>query len=110
MDELNKEKVTNWIFVYMPDNLHLILEGKSNESNLLDSIKYFKQKTGFWLSENGFKAKWQKDFYDHLHRSEKDLRKHIDYILRNPVRKGLVEDWRYYPFLGSLHRNIEDIL
>lgn len=36
-------------------------------------------------------------------------KKHIIYILDNPVRKGLVSDWKDYPFKGSLDFSLEDI-
>jgi len=31
-------------------------------------------------------------------RKDEDLLKVAEYIVYNPVRKGLVEDWRDYPF------------
>ncbi|MCP4727056.1 MAG: hypothetical protein GY863_18595 [bacterium] len=49
--ELEKHRVSNWIYLYMPDHLHLILEGKDDSSNLWQSIVSFKQKTGFWFSK-----------------------------------------------------------
>ncbi len=94
----------------MPDHLHIVNEGISDESDLWKMLNLFKQKTGFWLSNNREEAKWQKDFYDHIHRKEVDLKKHIRYILNNPVRKGLVSDWREYPFKGSLDFSLEKII
>jgi REP element-mobilizing transposase RayT len=41
---------------------------------------------------------WQRSFYDHPLRKDEDLLKVAEYIIYNPVRKGLVEDWRDYPF------------
>ena len=73
-------------------------------------ITLFKQKTGFWLSRNTGGIKWQKDFYDHIHRKNEDLKKHITYLLDNPVRKGLVDHWQNYPFKGSLDFNLQEII
>jgi hypothetical protein len=41
---------------------------------------------------------WQRDFFEHRLRSDESWREKADYILANPVRKGLVksaEDWAY---------------
>jgi REP element-mobilizing transposase RayT len=93
----------------MPDHIHIVLEGISENSNLWKAIVLFKQLTGFWLKQNHPDIKWQKDFYDHVLRRE-ELKKQIRYILRNPVRKGLVADWKDYPYMGTLNGDLEDIL
>jgi putative transposase len=95
-----KYECINWVYLFMPDHLHLIIEGKSDRSDLWKMIVSFKQKTGFWLSQNAPEIQWQKDFYDHIHRTEDDLKKQIRYILENPLRKKLVSDWQIYPFKG----------
>lgn len=109
-DVLGKHSCKNIVYVFMLDHLHLILEGVSEEANLWKAIVLFKQKTGFWLSKNGNGIRWQKDFYDHIHRKDDDLRKQINYILDNPVRKELVTNWKDYPFKGSLDFDIEEII
>ena len=53
---------------------------------------------------------WQKNFYDHIHRKEKDLKKHIFYIIENPVQKNIVSNWMDYRFVGSLDFEIEDLI
>lgn len=42
-------------------------------------------------------------------RKEKDddIEKQVYYILENPVRKGLVNNWKEYPFKGSTIYNFE---
>jgi REP element-mobilizing transposase RayT len=100
----------NWVFIFMPDHMHFVNEGTSPASDLLKMIYFFKQKTGYWLSRNTDGVAWQKDFYDHIHRQEDDLPKHIRYILENPVRKGLVTQWRDYPFAGSLDHPMDGLI
>ncbi|MEO0305284.1 MAG: transposase [candidate division WOR-3 bacterium] len=109
-ESIKKFDCKNWVYVFMPDHLHLILEGNSDRSDLWKAIVYFKQKTGYWLSRNGCDAKWQKDFYDHILRKDEDLKKQIRYILENPVRKGLTEDWANYKFKGSIDYDLSEIL
>ena len=94
----------------MPDHLHILVEGKNEDSDLWRSVVSFKQKTGYWLSKNMAGCRWQKDFYDHILRKEEDLKKHIKYILENPVRKGIVDNWYDYRFKGSLDFNLDEIL
>ncbi|HQY19475.1 MAG TPA: transposase [Ignavibacteria bacterium] len=89
------------IYLFMPDHLHLILKGKNNDSNVIKAIDLFKQKTGYWFSQNMLYSKWQKDYYDHILRDNEDLRSHIYYILNNPVRAGIVSNWKDYEFKGS---------
>ena len=109
-DVEEKYECKNWVYVFMPDHLHLIMEGKSEKADLWKAVILFKQKTGFWLTKNVPGIKWQKDFYDHILRKDEDLRKQISYILENPLRKRLVSDWKLYPFKGSLDFNLNEII
>lgn len=54
--------------------------------------------------------KWQKDFYDHVLRTDEKIVVQVRYILDNPVRKGLVKMWEEYPFKGAVGCKLEDIL
>ena len=87
------------IYLFMPDHLHFVAKGKNKDSDLAELIVKFKQKSGFRLAGQGLK--WQKNYYDHILRTEEEIVKHIRYILENPVRKGLILDWNDYLFKGS---------
>jgi putative transposase len=53
-------------------------------------------------SERGI---WQRRFWEHLIRDEKDYEHHFNYIHHNPVKHGYVQkasDWTY----SSIHRSI----
>jgi putative transposase len=41
---------------------------------------------------------WQRETYDRVIRSPKEMEKTIHYILDNPVKAGLVETWDHYPY------------
>ncbi len=94
----------------MPDHQHLIVTGTNLEADPLKFIKAYKQKTGYWLVENQINAKWQKDFFDHIIRKEQGLINIAKYILNNPVRKGLAEQWQDYPYKGAIGCALEDVL
>ncbi|BCX02945.1 MAG: hypothetical protein KatS3mg053_0883 [Candidatus Roseilinea sp.] len=93
------------VYVFMPDHAHMLLAGRDNSADALKAMSSFKQKTGYWLSKHRPQFHWQKDYYDHIlrtwEREQTELRKHARYILENPVRKGIVDHWKAYPFKGS---------
>ena len=92
----------------MPEHCHLLLQGESDNSNILDAVKAFKQKSSYFFSSNNFEFGWQKDFYDHIIRNDEDINQQIIYILYNPVRKELVTEWKDYPFKGSMVYDLEE--
>ncbi len=96
------------IFLFMPDHCHIILQGNTETADTYETILRFKQQSGFWFSRNYGGRCWQKNFYDHILRTEDDVRKHILYVLHNPVRKELVSDWKGYPYKGSTVYNFDD--
>ena len=75
-----------------------------NFSNVLHSIKRnftFNYKSAHNIS--GSISIWQRGFWDHVIRDERDLNRHFDYIHWNPVKHGYVRrvaDWPY----SSFHR------
>jgi len=49
---------------------------------------------------------WQRDFFEHRLRHDESRREKADYILRNPIRGGLVkhpEDWPFIYFGDGKH-------
>ena len=107
--ENKKNKCKNIAYVFMPDHLHLIQEGIAEDSDVWKAIVDFKQKTGFWMSKNS-NFRWQKDFYDYIHRKKDDIKVHVNYVFENPVRKQLATDFTDYKLLGSLDYKIEEII
>lgn len=57
-------------------------------------------------NKHGEHAIWQRRYWEHTLRNEKDFNQHIDYIHYNPVKHCLVEkvsDWPY----SSFHRYVD---
>src|SRR5262245_54927531 len=51
------------------------------------------------IMELGFQGKlWQKSSYDRVMDLEKPFEEVVQYVLENPVRKGLVKDWSEWPY------------
>ncbi len=87
-------------YCFMPDHLHLLVEG-SEGSFVPDFVKEFKQLAGYRYRKLRRQDLWQKSYHDHVLRADEDTLDVARYIARNPVRAGLVEAARDYPFTGS---------
>jgi REP element-mobilizing transposase RayT len=87
------------IFAYclMPDHFHILVS--ATNGNLIDIIGGWKRFTGSLLRKNGLKGPfWQRGFYDHALRKDEDIVKTTEYMVKNPVRAGLVDQWQEYPY------------
>ncbi len=95
----------------MPNHVHMIVEigdsiGNKNDpqdvsntrlSVILHSLKRY---TAFTCNKilNRTGAFWQSESYDRVVRNEKELEYTINYILHNPVKAGLVKEWKDWKF------------
>ena len=71
----------------MPDHAHLVL-GFPLETDVAKCIRDWKR----WTARaHGFD--WQRDFFEHRLRHDESLQEKIQYVLENPVRAALVDDW-----------------
>ena len=106
-----------WAYCFMPDHLHLLIEGKDSNSDMKQFISSYKQYTSYYhkkqtglpvpLARQTGTPLWQINFYEHVLRNEEDTMNVVYYIFGNPVRKGLVGDYRKYKFLGSFEFDIK---
>ena len=89
------ERIQHWSvgpYVIMPDHVHLVLE-PPQEADAAKSVRDWKRWTARTL---GFR--WQRDFFEHRLRKEESFDEKTQYVLENPVRTGLVKDWRDWPY------------
>ena len=92
-----------FVFCLMPNHLHLLLAPSKKEISVSRFIGAFKSKTTRIAWNFGISGKlWQGRFHDHILRRREDLKTIGQYILDNPVRKGLVSRWQDYKFLGLI--------
>ena len=89
-------------YCFMPDHLHLLIEGQADASDCKDFIARSKQYSGFYYSKRYGRKLWQRYSFEHVLRDEEKSVVVARYILGNPVRVGLVERITDYPYLGSL--------
>ena len=81
------------LMLLMPDHLHAIISFP-REIGLKIVVTNWKK----YLARI-YKIEWQRDFFDHRLRNHHEVFAKTNYILMNPVRKGLcerVEDWRWF--------------
>ncbi len=88
-------------YCFMPDHVHFLAVGMRADSSLTGFLKNYKQVTAFRYKQETGRTLWQKSFYDHVLRKDEDRLSVIQYILANPVRRGLVVSAGDYPYSGS---------
>ncbi|MXS86101.1 transposase [Nitrosomonas sp. HPC101] len=99
-------------WVLLPDHLHCIWALPPDDADFSvrwSMIKRFvTQQCGLQSSTGQRKNEsslWQRRFWEHQIRNERDYRRHMDYLHYNPVKHGLVtkvSDWPYSTF----HRHV----
>jgi putative transposase len=88
-------------FCVMPDHVHFLSEGLSEDTDLLKFVNLFKQRTAYEFRKRNGSRLWQMRFYDHILRPNEAIEDAACYIWWNPVRKGLCSAPNLYPLSGS---------
>ena len=97
-------------YCFMPDHLHLLVEGMDLESKLTEFVRIFKQRSSFhWKRQFGSEL-WQRSYFERVLRSHESTVDVARYVLANPLRAGMVESVEDYPFLGSMTMSVRDLL
>jgi putative transposase len=95
---------------FMPDHLHLLVEGESEIADVRRFIARAKQFSGFYYSKQFHKTLWQRYGYERVLRHEEDTLGVARYILENPVRGGLGQSPQDYEFSCSTRYSVREIL
>ncbi len=90
-----------WAYCFMPDHLHILIEGEDVASDFKKFVSIFKQISGYRYKRMYCKNLWQVNYYEHVLRSQEDSKRIANYIFDNPIRKKLVNRRCEYPFMGS---------
>ena len=106
-------------WVVLPEHLHVVWSlppGDSNYALRWSSIKRRFSKAlpvTEWRSSvrltRGERGIWQRRYWEHLIRDERDYERHVDYIHYNPVKHGYVQrvaDWPYSTFHREVKRDV----
>jgi putative transposase len=103
--------------VVLPDHLHAICTLPDGDADFGLRWRLVKgefsralpggEKLSASRANKGERAIWQRRYWEHTLRDEKDFERHADYIHFNPVKHGhvgRVQDWPY----SSFHRMVRD--
>ena len=97
-------------YCFMPDHVHLLIEGTAPNSDLKEFGKAAKQYAGFYYKQRTGRRLWQPSYYEHVLRNEEDTWSVARYIVENPLTEGLAARADEYPFLGSCVVAKKDLL
>ena len=98
--------------VVLPDHLHCIWTLPAGDADYSHRWRLIKSRFSRSLAgagvpvrrnANGEYAVWQRRFWEHTIRDEKDFQTHADYIHYNPVKHGIVKTVAQWPY-SSFHR------
>ena len=96
------------VYCLMPDHIHLFWIGLAESSDQRRASSFFRKYFGQHMRPN-----WQQQPHDHVVREdERRTGRYADtvqYILANPVRANLVEQWENYPYLGAMLPGYPDL-
>jgi len=86
--------------VVMPDHIHMVIK-LGPDADLSRAMKLFKGRTSLKINRalKRTGSVWYQGFHDHLIRPEEPLKNFIQYIIYNPVKKGLAKnpsEWPYF--------------
>ncbi|HLD13727.1 MAG TPA: transposase [Burkholderiales bacterium] len=105
-------------FVLLPDHLHCLWTLPENDADYAVRWNIIKrgvsQQTRDLLTapltrsrqQRGELGLWQRRFWEHRIRDERDFEKHVDYIHWNPVKHGYVKRVKDWPY-SSFHRFVD---
>jgi REP element-mobilizing transposase RayT len=101
----HRKRYELYVAVVMPDHVHLILtplidERRQEIFSLIEIMRGNKGAAGRRINQQTRRdgAVWQEESFDHVLRCSEGLDAKVEYVLQNPVRRGLVTDWREYPW------------
>jgi putative transposase len=97
-----------YVYCFMPDHLHMLLAG-DERSSLQIFMKMFKQESSFTFKKGYGNSLWQRSYHDRVLRTDEMLDDVAWYIINNPVRKGLVDDYKRYAFSGSFLFEVNEL-
>ncbi len=111
IQNLNGNRYRLIAYCIMPNHVHLLIEslvgeqathqGMSAKYPVADTLRLLKGRTArdcnLALKRSG--SFWQHESYDHFVRNnEEELEQTILYILNNPIKAGLVQEWKNWLF------------
>jgi putative transposase len=101
-------------YVIMPDHVHFFCAPEPDAKKLSDFLREWKSWTNRRIradlprpttaatKTNADTSLWQREFFDHVLRSEESFQEKLNYVRDNPVRAGLVPSFYDWPYFGRI--------
>lgn len=97
-------------YCFMPDHVHLLVQGNSESSDGRRLLKAAKQYSGYAYSQKYGQKLWQPWGFERVLRDDEASFAVARYVVENPVRAGLVKTVADYPFVGSQVYELKDLV
>jgi len=101
------QRIEHWkvgSYVIMPDHIHFFVMPADRQVDLSKYSQSFRSLVTRQLRPLGFPYPlWQREFFDHLLRSDESYEQKWQYVRLNPVRAGLVKSPEEWPYAGEVH-------
>lgn len=104
-----------YAYCIMLNHVHMVfrhLKGERERKNPITNImrnfkRYTARECNKRLHRSG--AFWQSESYDHVIRDSDELEKTVKYTLNNPVKAGIIENWKDWPYAYCKPEFLESI-
>ena len=108
-------KIHAWVI--LPDHMHCVIELPALDSDFSKRWRLIKMdfSKGLPATEprstirliRGERGIWQRRYWEHVIRDQRDFNAHVDYVHINPLKHGLVNTVKDWPF-STLHKYVAD--
>ena len=104
-------------WVVLPDHMHCVIELPENDCDFAGRWRLIKMLFSRNIPKNEYRSEvrkkrrergiWQRRYWEHLIKDEEDFRAHMDYVHINPVKHGLVDQVKDWPY-STFHRLVKE--
>lgn len=107
-------KIHAW--VVLPEHMHCVIELPEGDADFATRLMLIKmlfsrgipkhERRSVVRIKRGERGIWQRRYWEHLIRDERDYEAHMDYVHINPVKHGLVKQVKDWPY-STFHKLVE---
>jgi putative transposase len=103
-------------WVVLPEHMHCVMELPEGDADYAKRWMLIKMLFSRGIPKNERRSKtrierrergiWQRRYWEHLIRDDRDYQAHVDYVHINPVKHGLVKEVKDWPY-STFHKLVE---